>query len=91
MATLPGFSGASHPSSTAAPLRPAGWFDWLTGGGSENKQNWRCNFDHTETKCIAVTLWCRNWYVCGWDYGALNPIRKNDGWYICGACLGFDW
>ncbi len=67
----------------------AGFWDWLTGG--DNSQGQRCNFDHTDTKCILFTMWCNNLFVCGYDRNN-NVIRKDSGWYICGVCGNpFDW
>ncbi|MEO8350883.1 MAG: hypothetical protein ABI680_04075 [Chthoniobacteraceae bacterium] len=96
---LPGFTGASlEPPAEFAQqavlaeqgVAVAGFWDWLTGG--DNSQGERCNFDHTETKCILFTMWCNNIFACGIDYGSHTPKTKDSGWYICGVCGNpFDW
>jgi hypothetical protein len=39
---------------------------------------------------VAVSLWCNEQYICR------NPTTgvsysQSGGWYMCGACIGFDW
>jgi hypothetical protein len=96
---LPGFTGIAGDVQTeharemalaAQGVTMAGFWDWLTGG--DNSQGQNCNFDHTETKCILFTLWCKNVFACGYNYGSHTPITKDSGWYICGVCGNpFDW
>lgn len=97
---LPGFTGLSDTKDLAprhgrahAPdaqgVELAGFWDWLTGGDKGAGQ--QCTFDHTQTKCIVVTLWCKNVFACGYNRGSNTVIHKDSGWYICGACVGFDW
>jgi hypothetical protein len=41
----------------------------------------------TKTRCVAVTLWCRDYCGIAQEEGA----RPVSGWYICGVCFGFRW
>lgn len=69
----------------------AGFWDWLTGGDNSPAGESGCTFSHTQTKCIAVTQWCKHVWACGWNPNSLTPMTKDSGWFICGACFGFDW
>jgi hypothetical protein len=43
-----------------------------------------------ETKCVVVSLWCRDHWKCP----APLDLRGRDeagSWYPCGVCFGFDW
>jgi hypothetical protein len=96
---LPSFTGIPRDVHTeqemgtalaAQGVIEAGFWDWLTGGDSSQGQ--RCNLDHTETKCILFTMWCKNVFVCDYNPGSFTTITKDSGWYICGACGNpFDW
>jgi hypothetical protein len=58
-----------------------------------------CAATGTVTKCAAVLLMCKDYYQC--PTGKPDLCREGDffcpggnetsSWYVCGACLGFDW
>ena len=45
---------------------------------------------HPETKCVVVSLWCRDHWKCP-DPRDLRGRDEAGSWYPCGACFGFDW
>jgi hypothetical protein len=60
-------------------------------GGTGGISDPACRFARTDTKCEAITLWCKNVYACGFDSN-WNPIERDDGWYWCGLCSPkIDW
>jgi hypothetical protein len=49
-----------------------------------------CVFVKTDTKCVAVSLWCNEQYICRNPSTGVS-YSQSGGWYLCGACIGFDW
>ncbi len=92
---LPGFTGFSSSASegqraaesfSTQGVALASWHDWLTGGGTSPGG---CEFIGTTTKCVVVTMWCKNNYRC---WGPSGPYTTDTGWYICGVCTPkIDW
>ncbi|WAS90636.1 hypothetical protein [Nannocystis punicea] len=40
-----------------------------------------CSFSHTETKCTAFVLWCKEFWLCP------EGVHERS-WSACGGCLG---
>jgi len=79
---------AGHPSSVSAMLR-----DFQNRGWTVDPKDLlaaECNPVGSETKCVAVVMFCRDIYQCPSDSpDPLGPPTKSS-WYACGACFGFD-